>query len=252
MKAIPYYDDQRFDYRSYWLTREYESQAEKIALKKLLKLIPQKENLIDIGAGYGRFVPLYAFLFKKCLLVEPSGKLLNDARLMAKSYPHLEFLKSYVEKLPLKDKSFQVAILIRVAHHLKDLETMVMEVHRILKPGGFFILEFANKRHLKNCLEAMLKLNFSFFTSHLPEDLKTKAHSYPFYNYHPNQIKTLLLSNGFTIKKALSVSNFRHPFLKKIMPLKTLLWLEDKRQNLTQNLKFHLGPSIFVLAQKKK
>lgn len=253
-KLIPYYNDPAFNYHQYWQTREYENQAEKMALKRLLKLIPksQRGSIIDIGAGFGRLTPDYAPLFKSCLLIEPSAKLLKEAKNFYQQDSHLSFQRSFVEKLPVEDNSFDVVLMVRVAHHLQDLEPMIIEVKRILKPGGYFIMEFANKMHFKNRLEALIKLNFNFFRSHLPENLKTKRNTSPFFNYHPNQIKTLLLSHDFQIVESLSVSNFRSPWMKKLVPLKLLLWLENIRQGIILHQNLHLGPSIFVLAKKEK
>ena len=248
-KPIPYYNDEEFDYQKYWQTREYENQADKMALRKLLKLIPKKGKIIDIGAGFGRLTPIYASLFNHCLLIEPSGKLLKGAKKFCQKYSNVDFQKSFVEKLPVEDESSDVALMIRVAHHLADLEKMIAEIKRVLKPGGFFILEFANKMHFKNRLRAVLHFNWRFFTDHTPESLKTKRLSNPFYNYHPNQIKTLLLGNGFKIIKCVSVSNFRHSWLKKLLPLKALLWLENKYQQICFKKHFYLAPSIFFLAR---
>jgi ubiquinone/menaquinone biosynthesis C-methylase UbiE len=251
-KLVPYYDDPSYDYQKYWRTREYENQSEKIALKKLLTLIPKKESLIDIGGGFGRLVPNYAPLFKSCLLVEPSQKLLNQAKKLCPKYKNLSVKKSFVEKLPVESEVFDVALLIRVLHHLTNLPQVIKEVKRALKPGGYLILEFANKMHFKNCLKALLKLDFKFFTDHTPKDVSQKEGVAPFFNYHPNQIKTLLLGNGFKIIKSFPVSNFRHPLCKKLIPLKILLFFESLLQLLTSHFPLlkYSGPSIFILAQK--
>jgi ubiquinone/menaquinone biosynthesis C-methylase UbiE len=252
MKQISYYDDSHYDYKKYWETRKYENQAEKIALKKLFRLIHPKNRIIDIGGGFGRLTPDYAPLFKACLLIEPSEKLLKEASKVCQKYPNVTLQKSFVEQLPVQNESFDVALMVRVAHHLSDLRAMIQEVKRVLKPGGFFILEFANKNHFKNRLEAIFHFNWRFFADHTPESLKTKRLSNPFFNYHPNQIKTLLLANNFQIIKCLSVSNFRQAWFKKLLPMKFLLWLENQRQGICFGPNLHLGPSIFVLAQKEK
>lgn len=246
-KLVPYYDDPFYDYKKFWRERKYEDKAERLALRKFFNLIPenQKESLIDIGGGFGRLAPEYTSLFEFCLLVDPSKKLLHHAQKLCRKYKNLSLKKGFIQKLPVKSESFDIALLIRVLHHLTSLSTMISEARRILKPNGFLILEFANKIHLKNCLKALSRLDFRFFTDHMPEVLSQKKNVLPFINYHPNHIKTLLLSNGFKIVKTLSVSNLRHPLLKKILPLKSLLFLESKFSLLTS-----YGPSIFVLAQK--
>ena len=251
LKRKIFYNDPSFDYQKYWQNRVYENQSEKIALKKLLKLIPnkKKKNLIDIGGGFGRLATEYAPLFKKCLLIEPSIKLIKQAKKLGKSFPNLEFKKSFVEKINVDDKSFDVALLIRVVHHLKDLSVVIKEIDRILKPQGFLILEFANKSHLKNIIKAALKGDVDFLTNHTPKKVAQRSLT-PFFNYHPNQIKSLLFNHQFKIIKCFSVSNFRHPYLKKIIPSKILLLMESKQQELTAKNQSYLGPSIFLLPQK--
>jgi SAM-dependent methyltransferase len=250
-KTIDYYDHPDFDYRSFWENRQYEDQAEKTALAKLFSLIKNKKakSLIDIGAGFGRLTPIYAPLFKNCLLVEPSEKLLAEAKRINKAYDNLAFKESYVEKLPVENESFEAVLMVRVAHHLENLEDMIEEVHRVLKPNGFFIMEYANKKHLKNFFEAFLKHDWQDFADHGPEKIKTRPASFPFFNYHPNQIRTLLLGHDFAILKRLSVSNFRSPLLKKILPVKLLLFLEKMISPIASYYRW--GPSIFVLSQKK-
>ena len=248
-QTTAYYDDPKYDYQKYWETREYENRSEQIILKKILKLIDKKDSLIDIGCGFGRLTSTYTPLFKRCLLVEPSEKLLNQAKEFYQKYPHLTFKKAFVEHLPTENESFDVALLVRIIHHLTNLPEVMAEIKRVLKPGGYLILEYANKMHFKNYLEAILKFNFKFFTDHQPESLIKKSHVAPFFNYHPNQIKTILFANGFKVIRRFSASNFRFPLLKKMVPLKVLLFLERIISPLASRYRF--GPSIFVLSKKK-
>ncbi|HUS52334.1 MAG TPA: class I SAM-dependent methyltransferase [Candidatus Bathyarchaeia archaeon] len=238
-----------YNYPSYWQGREYEHQAEVIALKRLLTKIPTKNLVVDIGSGFGRLTKIYVSSFNQCYLVDPSAKLVRLAKKMLQEYKNIYFQKGKAERLPLPDEKFDLAISIRVAHHLPDLEKPIKEVHRILKPGGFLILEFANKIHGKSVIRAALSRKLNFFTSHLPEE-RSKNKKMPFFNYHPNHVKSLLLANQFALLKILSVSNFRNPIFKRLIPRKALLLLETLFQPLLAPLSF--GPSIFILAQKTK
>lgn len=242
-----------YDYPRYWAKREYEDKAEKIALRRLLRLVKLKNRLVDIGAGFGRLTPVYAPHFKKSFLIDPSEKLLHLAKKNLAAYRRLRFRQGRAAHLPLAAESVDAALMIRVAHHLPSLKSVFQEVHRVLKPGGFFIFEFANKVHLKSLLKSLWQRRLGRFLSHLPINISTQK-SLPFFNYHPNQVKTLLLSQGFTIKKTLSVSNFRYPLVKRALPLKILLWLEAGFSWLSSwfsPLAFY-GPSVFVLAQKQE
>lgn len=243
-----FYDDPSYNYQKYWRERSYENRAEKIALKRIFHLIGSGEALADVGGGFGRLVPEYGPYFKKCVLVDPSQKLLTQAKKLCSQYKNLTIVKGRIENLPLNSRTFDAVLLIRILHHLSRPQEAVKEIYRILRPGGYLILEFANELHAKNWLRALLRLDFNFFTRHTPEDLGHQKGTLPFFNYHPNQIKTLLLSEGFEIVKTFSVSNFRHPLVKKIIPDKILLFLEKLSQEPLAYLNF--GPSIFVLAQK--
>ena len=247
-----FYDDPAYDYQKYWLGREYENQAEKIAFHRFLKLIPSKDNLLDAGGGFGRLADEYSSYFRECLIVDASEKHLDIAKKLFRQYPNLKLKKGFLEDLPLKGNSFGVVICIRTLHHLKNPQKAIQEIYRVLKPGGYFILEFANKARFKNILKACLKLNLNYLTNHQPSGIN-HHNEVPFFSYHPNQIKTMLLSNRFSIIKTLSVSNFREPLLKKIIPFKILILGERifSRFSSYCSLLNYFGPSIFVLARKE-
>ena len=249
MPSIPFYDDPAYDYKTYWQERKYEDLADQLALKKLLAKIPPGENLIDIGAGFGRMVPVYTSKFKHFTLVDPSEKMLDKAKKRIKRRG-TKFIKAYGEKLPFKKEGFDVALMIRTIHHLENPQKTLKEVQRILKPQGFLILEFANKLHLKTQIKAFLSLRWGYFFD--PKPIKVgqkKKKTVPFYNYHPQYIKKILKNTGFNVLQALSVSNFRNPIFKKFLPLKSLLFAENLLQKIYAP--FYLGPSIFLLCQKK-
>lgn len=249
-RLIAYYDDPSYDYSEYWREREYENEADKIALRKLLQLVSTKELVVDIGAGFGRLTSIYAPLFKQCILVDPSKRLLREAQKLTKKCKNLTFKRAFAERLPFRDKSVDVILCIRTFHHLRSPQLAIKEFARLLKPGGSLILEFANKLHLKNCLKSILALDFSCF-SQKPEDISQQKEEIPFLNYHPQHVKFLLQTNGFRIIKACSVSNFRHPLIKKLVPLPLLLSLESGVSLLSSHFSCLLGPSIFILAQKE-
>ncbi|KPJ70991.1 hypothetical protein AMJ51_00410 [Microgenomates bacterium DG_75] len=244
-KPVVDYDDPTFDYKRYWQERQYEHQAEELVLKKFFKLIPEKKSLVDIGGGFGRLVPLYAPIFEKTILVDPSKRLLEAAEKLEKKYQNFEAIKGTASKLPLKEKAYDIVLMVRAIHHLASPDDAFREINRILKPNGYFILEFANKLHFKAILKALFTLNFYYFTDHTPIE---KSDEVIFYNLHPTLIVSLLRKNGFKIIKAVSVSNFRATFLKKILPLKILLFLENLAQKIYPA--YISGPSVFILAQK--
>lgn len=249
--AVPY---DLYDYPSYWEGREYEDQAEKIALKKLLSQIPEQKRgkLIDIGAGFGRQTPVYAPMFKECVLFDPSEKLLAEAKLRLASYNNLRYIQGRAENLPFKQAQFEAALIIRVIHHLPEPEKALLEALRVLKPRGYLILEFANKINFKARLRAWLRGDFGFTQDLSPVEQRSltsvKARRITFLNHHPEKIEKDLNEAGLKVISRLSVSNFRHPLIKKVVPLNLLLKLENISHKPLAIC--HLGPSIFLLCQR--
>jgi ubiquinone/menaquinone biosynthesis C-methylase UbiE len=243
-----------YDYQAYWKDRVYEHNCETIAIKSFLLKIPKIDTVLDIGAGYGRLVPSYIFRAKKVIISDPSSKLLAIARRNFFNKKKIKIVHSKIETL--KDKigtsSADCIIMVRVLHHLGSLNAAISTVHSLLKPGGYLILEFANKNHFKSTLKEFLHGNVTFAMDIFPRDIRSKKsiknHTIAFNNYHPEIVKTALQNLGFRIVEIRSVSNIRSLFAKKFLPESVLLLLEKYIQIPLSIINF--GPSIFILAQK--
>jgi len=242
-----------YNYKSYWKKREYEHKSEIYALKKILDKIDNIKSVIDIGAGYGRLTNEYLYRSKKVLLTDPSAKLLAKARKNIKQ-KKVKFLQSKIENLPqkLKNRKFDTAILIRVLHHIEDTDQAFKITRKILTDGGYLILEFANKQHLKKRIKEFLKGNFTFPIDIFPKDIRCQENiskkTLPFYNFHPDNIIEKLKNEGFEIIEKRSVSNLRNSFLKSLFPTEFLISIEKLLQKPLSIINF--GPSIFILAKK--
>lgn len=247
-----FYDDAGFSYPAYWRKRKYEHLSEKIAIEKFITFIPpeKRDSVIDVGAGFGRLSKTYTEKFKQCFLLDPSQKLIDMAKKNVKE-KNVIFRIGAAEKIPFDDQQFDLVLMVRVAHHLNDFSKIITEVCRVLKPGGFFILEFANKTHFKAKVTSLFNQRVQKSISHLsPIDIRHRKNkiTIPFLNYHPRWVLKLGLNCGFSLVRKFSVSNFRSSILKKVIPLNILLWVEDKLQFFLGKLNF--GPSIFILLQK--
>lgn len=250
--ATPY---DTYDYPSYWEKRDYEHHSEFIAIRYLLTKIPSIKKVLEVGAGFGRLVPSYLFRAKKVVLSDPSAKVLCLARKNLGGEKKIEYIQSSLENLPTKfsKKSFDLTVLVRVLHHLTDVPKSFATISSLTANHGYFILEFANKNHLKATVSQLLKGNFAFVSEREPKDIRCpkfiKAKTLPFFNYHPRYIEEQLKSAGFKIVEKLSVSNIRSPLIKKHVSNETLLSLEKLLQKPLSFINF--GPSIFILAQKQ-
>ncbi len=255
-----YYDT--YDYPAYWEDRVYEHESEVHTLRAFLSRIPKIQDVIDLGGGFGRLTPHYAYRANSVTILDPSKKLLKTAM---KNYERLITRKKLSAKLAtipsrieyaskrVGKKRYDLAIMVRVMHHLENPEKAIMEVSKILEPKGYFVLEFANKLHAKSLFQNFCRGNFTYLLDITPEDKRSRKnrnnHTIGFYNYHPDVIQDLLKKHKFTIIESRSVSNIRSGFLKKHVPVSILVEFEKLLQKPFAKMNF--GPSIFILAQKK-
>lgn len=244
-----------YNYQKYWQGRDYDFWSEREALVSLLNVIKngKKDILLDAGAGFGRNASLYAGIFKKAILLDPSVKEIGEARVLLKEYSNLEYQIGTIEELPFPKDCFDCILCVRVLHHLENPESAISEFERILRPGGFLILEVANKINFKAKILALLKGNFVEFGSNKPLDKRSPQSkmlsTITFVNHNPEFIKEFLSENGFKIQEVLSVSNFRSPF-SHIKALSAVFLFLDKI--LYRPLaRVWFGPSIIFLAKKE-
>lgn len=247
-----HYDN--YDYPSYWEGRDYEHKAELICIDSLLKKIKKLKVIAEYGAGYGRLIPSYFYRADKIIISDPSNRLLKIARLKYSS-KKIKFIQSTIENIDKKVKknSIDLVIIVRVLHHIKDLDKAMTSITNTLRPGGYLIIEFANKKHLKEIIRQVLKGNITYPLDIFSKDLRSKKNikkkTISFINYHPDYIKYKLNQHGYALLDKKSVSNVRLNFFKKHITLDSLIYLEKIIQN-TMSL-FNIGPSIFYLAKKK-
>jgi ubiquinone/menaquinone biosynthesis C-methylase UbiE len=243
-----HYDDPGFLYTDYWPGRNYEHQSEVIAITRLLEN-SRFNNSVDIGGGFGRLIPALIPFSKKIILIEPSNKLRSIAQKTYPSDKQVTVISGTAQKTNLSASSQDLAMLVRVLHHIPDPLPVFKEIYRILKPEGIFILEFANSFNFKAKIQSWVTGQPILLIPVEKRKLSNiRRKTIPFVNHSPVTINRLLAKTGFTIEKKLSVSNFRLPFIKNILPVSLLIKLEKYFQPVLSG--FDFGPSIFILAKK--
>jgi len=243
------YNDKNYDYTKYWEGREYENESEFMALRKFLpKNKLENSGVIDIGGGFGRLIPVFKDRFEDITIFDFSLKLLEVAEKNAEEMGlKIKTMKGDINDIRnILNQRYDAVTMIRVSHHLNNIEEVLRNITEILKDDGVFILEIANKIHFKSALSNLLKGNLNYFNK---ESVSVATKNVTFLNHHPKKIEGIIDLAGFRIEKKLSVSNFRHPFFKKFIPFKILLFKEDLMQNI--GAPFYFGPSIFYLLKKK-
>lgn len=237
------YEGSRYRY-DFWegQGREYENLAERIALRALLP--PGGDVLIEIGAGYGRLADLYNG-YQRVVLLDYARSQLEEARSYLSHPERYTLVVGDVYGLPFVDGLFDVVTMVRVLHHLPDVPRALAELHRVIRPAGSAILEHASKRHLKAIVRWLLgRQAWNPFTPQ-PVEFETLN-----FDFHPGWIRQQLAAAGFRTQAVRSVSHFRLPLLKKLVPADWLAALDGLVQ--PTGRWWQLTPSVFVLARTDK
>ena len=219
--------------------REYEDLAERRALQRLLP--PRGRRLLDIGAGFGRLSDFYAG-YDQAVLLDYSASLLREARARLGDSPQHLYVAANFYAMPFAPASFDTAMMVRVIHHVEDVPALLGEVGRVLAGAGTFVLEHASKRHLKSILRYLLRRQE--WDPFDPEPYEFVAMNFDF---HPDWIRQRLAESTFHVKRALTVSHFRLPLLKRLVPAPLLAALDGLCQ--PTGAWWQLTPSVFLQAQ---
>jgi len=241
--ARPICDYEGSDYRTaFWegQGREYEDTVERTLLRRWL---PQSgRRLIDIGAGFGRLADLYDG-YEQVVLFDYSFSQIAYARQRLGDERFI-YVAGDLYRMPLASHAVDCAVMVRVLHHIADVPAALTQVARIMRPHGRYLLEFANKRHLKNLLRHATGRGPD------PRDRQPFEFADVHYDFHPTWVQERLSEAGFELDRKRSLSILRLGALKRRIPAGTLASLDRALQPLTTPL--DLGPSVFTQSTSTK
>jgi SAM-dependent methyltransferase len=221
--------------------RDYEDAAERLALQQL---VPQTgRRIAEIGAGFGRLADLYLG-YEQIILFDYSRTLLREAVEKWGKDPRFVFVAGNIYQLSLASASLDTLVMVRVMHHLADVPLALNQIRRVLHPGSMAILEYANKRNAKSVARWLAgRQQWSPMDEEPVEFVRLN------YDFHPSWMDKQFAHAGLKIRRQLSVSHFRTPLLKRVVPAVALAkadsWLFDLGG------RYPLAPSVFVQAEVK-
>ncbi len=235
----PVCDYEGSDYRTrFWegQGRDYEDRVERIALRRLMP--PAGATLIEVGAGFGRLADEYRG-YEKVVLFDYSRSLLREAQAHLGGDSRFIFVAGNWYQMPFVAGLFETMVQVRTLHHAADAPALFQQLARIARPGGHYVLEFANKQNLKAILRYGLRRQDWSPFDHAPVEFVELN-----FDFHPRWIREQLRQAQFAPGRMLTVSHYRFAPLKKLVPASLLVGLDSLAQ-LTGNW-WQLSPSVFV------
>jgi ubiquinone/menaquinone biosynthesis C-methylase UbiE len=153
-----------------------------VVFKKLLEKINGGE-VLDVGCGTGQFIGILLEClgsFSSFTGVDVDVESLAEAR---ENYPgnNYRFLESGSDNLPFENECFDLVSISKALHHVEDPVATLDEMKRVLKPGGYLII---NEMHRNNLTQAQ-KSHMMYH--HLRADIDNMlgiSHNYTFTREH--------------------------------------------------------------------
>lgn len=150
------------------------------------------QKVLDLGCGGGFMSEALAERQADVIGVDPSEAAIQEAQ----SHAHrqglqIDYKVGTGEQIPLEDSSVNAVICVDVLEHVQDLDAVLGEVRRVLKPGGVFYFDTINRTWLATVVliyfgETILRLLPP--GTHDPQKFIT-----------PEELKTLLSERNFTM-----------------------------------------------------
>ena len=123
---------------------QYQNEDQVRDVCDLLEL-PSATTMLDIGCGNGVFAVAAASQFPNCKVVafDSLSSAIEDTKRRTSSAQcqNLRAEVASADALPLSDSSVDRVLIRNVLHHVSSIDQAMVELSRVLSPGGLFLLE---------------------------------------------------------------------------------------------------------------
>lgn len=108
--------------------------------------VKQGERVLDAGCGTGIYSIELARRGGRVQAIDTSPEMIGQARIKAlKEGLHIDFIKADALKLPFPDGHFDLVISVCMLCFIKEREAALLEMKRVLKPGGRIAIALLNR-----------------------------------------------------------------------------------------------------------
>jgi len=140
-KQLKNYYVKQFSYRDGLLNEENIRKRGRVILRKIKQLVPNAKTIVDVGCGYGFFLDEAQKQGVSVFGVEPSRLLVHYA---FNKYAIRSFRGTLNELVKNNKRKFDVVTCIHVIEHVTELKYFVLDLLKLVKPGGLLYIETPN------------------------------------------------------------------------------------------------------------
>jgi len=97
------------------------------------------DSILDVGTGSGHFISVLSNIFPNAAItgIDPDW---NALQIASQKFPKFTFSEMTGETIDFADNTFDIASISMALHHLSDIEKTLQEMQRVVKPGGWIIV----------------------------------------------------------------------------------------------------------------
>jgi 2-polyprenyl-6-hydroxyphenyl methylase/3-demethylubiquinone-9 3-methyltransferase len=107
---------------------------------------PRDLAVLDIGCGGGFLAEEFSRLGCRVVGIDPSPVSIRTARQHAEAAGlEIDYAVASGEQLPAEDSAFDLAYCCDVLEHVADLDAVISETARVLRPGGIYFFDTINR-----------------------------------------------------------------------------------------------------------
>ena len=123
------------------MNEDWRKSSEILKAKLILDNIQDKNNLVDIGCGWGSTLIQLNGKIEKLVGIDESS---HRAKNLIDNYSEIKFFEAHSSKLPLEDSSYSNILMSHIFHEISqfsnDENKSIKEVSRVLKKNGYLII----------------------------------------------------------------------------------------------------------------
>ncbi|CEH35997.1 MerR family transcriptional regulator [Romboutsia lituseburensis] len=213
--------------------------------------LKKRSKVLEIGCGNGAlWAKNIENLNEKTnvTLTDVCEDMISDAKTSLKGYhDRFNFQIADPNDIPFKDESFDIVIANHILFYMKDLDVVLKEIHRVLKPGGRFYCSTIDGNHMKELEELMLGFNNNIKISE--ERLSTKfglSNGESILNKYFSDVQQYLYEDKLIVNDTKGILEYIYSIPGNILEV-----IENKKKefevyidkNIQQNGEFHITNS---------
>jgi len=171
-----------------------------------VRIDPRGRTALDVGSGGGLLAEEFARLGFRVTGIDPSGESVAAARAHAVDQGlEIDYVVGAGEELPFADASFDIAYCCDVLEHVDDLDRVLAETARVLKPGGVYLYDTINRTRRSRLV--VIKLMQEWRSTALMEP---NLHDWDMF-IRPGELKAAMARAGLEPRDTVGLGPARNP-----------------------------------------